>query len=84
MTPFEVAQQGFALTLANALAAILMFALITFVLLRIADRLSGLNFRGGIDLIEHDARALAVYLSVRYAVLGLGCAIILASVFLYS
>lgn len=84
MTPFEVAQAGFLLTLLNAGVAVLFFALVTFGLLRIADKISGLNFHRAINLIEDDPRAMTVYLSVRYAVLGLGNALILASVFLYS
>lgn len=84
MTPFEVAQAGFLLTLMNAGVAVLYFAVVTFGLLRIADRISGLNFKRAIDLIEMDQRSMAIYLSVRYAVLGLGNALILAAVFLYS
>lgn len=84
MTVFEVAQAGFLLTLINAGVAVLLFSVITFALLRIADKISGINFRKAVDKIEDDPRAMAVYLSVRYAVLGIGSALILASVFLYS
>lgn len=84
MTPFDIAQAGFVLTLEQAAAAVLMFAIVTFVLLRIADKLSGLDFKRAVDSIEQNPTALASYLAVRYAVLGLGNALVIASVFLYA
>ena len=84
LSPMEIAQAGFLLTLTNAAVAVLAFSVITFVMLRAADWLSGLNLRKAIDVVETDPKALALYLGARYFVLGIGNALILASIFMYS
>jgi hypothetical protein len=82
--PIQIAQAGFYITLMNAAAAVTMFSVITFLLLRIANHLSGVTFSKAYSIIEYDTRALSLYLSVRYAVLGLGNALIIASIFKYA
>ena len=84
MTPFEIARAGFWLTMLNAGVAIVMYSVIVFALLRLADRISKVNFRQSLDIINDNPMALSVYLSARYFVLGTGSALILASAFLYS
>lgn len=84
MNPLDLAKAGFLLTLTNAAVAILMFSVITFVLLRIANKLSDIHFGTSYNTIATNPMALAVYLSVRYAVLGFGNAIIIAAIFMYS
>lgn len=85
MTPYEVAQAGFWLTLQQAAIAVIMYTVLVFVLLRIANYLSGFEVDDVLDRIqEQDPRGMAIYLSVRYAVHGLGIAMILASVFQYA
>lgn len=84
MDPIQVAQAGFYITLMNAAAAVTMFSVITFVLLRVANYLSHLTFKESYAIVASDPRALSVYLSVRYAVLGLGNALIIASIFKYA
>jgi len=82
--PIQIAQAGFYITLMNAAAAVTMFSVITFLLLRIANHLSHITFSKAYFSMSTDTRALALYLSVRYAVLGLGNALIIASVFKYA
>jgi hypothetical protein len=83
MTPLQIAQQAFYLTLINAGVAVVAFSVVTFLLLRIANLLSGIHFETSYKMISQDNRALALYLSVRYAVLGLGNAMILSAIFMY-
>jgi len=82
--PIQVAQAGFLLTLLNAAVAVTMFSTITFVLLRIANALSHITFKDSYEIVMQNPTALAIYLSVRYAVLGLGNALIIASIFKYA
>lgn len=83
MDQIDVVTIGFFVSLAKATISVLMFSTITFILLRVANKLSGIHFETSYQLIQNDARALSAYLSVRYAVLGLGNAYIIASNFLY-
>lgn len=84
MDPIQIAQAGFYITLMNAAAAVTIFSVITFLLLRIANHLSHITFSEAYERISQDTRALSLYLSVRYAVLGLGNALIIASIFKYA
>lgn len=84
MTPFEVAQASFWLTLLNAGVAIVMYAVIVFSLLRIADKISGANFGESFQKVTELPLALAIYLGLRYFVLGIGSAMILAASFMYA
>lgn len=83
MEQFDVVFLGFLVSLAKATVSVLMFSTITFLLLRLANKLSGINFGMSYSLIQNDPKAVAIYLSVRYAVLGLGNAYIIASNFMY-
>ena len=83
MDQIDVVVIGFLVSLAKATISVLMFSTITFLLLRVANKLSGINFGMSYSLIQNDPKALSIYLSVRYAVLGLGNAYIIASNFLY-
>lgn len=83
MDQIDVVTIGFFVSLAKATISVLMFSTITFLLLRVANKLSGVHFESSYREISTDANALAIYLSVRYAVLGLGNAYIIASNFLY-
>lgn len=82
MTPQEVAQAGFWLTMQYATIAVLMYSVLVFVLLRIANKLSGINFDSSFQ--NMDPRSQSIYLSTRYAVHGFSIAIVLASVFQYA
>lgn len=82
MTPYEIAQAGFWLTLQNAVVAVLMYTVLVFTLLRLANKLSGISFNEIFQ--DMDRRSQAIYLSTRYAVHGLSIAIVLASVFKYA
>lgn len=83
MDQIDVVVVGFLVSLAKATISVLMFSTITFLLLRVANKLSGIHFESSYTRIEDNAQALSMYLSVRYAVLGLGNAYIIASNFLY-
>lgn len=83
MDQIDIVTVGFLVSLAKATISVIMFSTITFFLLRIANKLSGIHFESSYALIEQDAKALSMYLSVRYAVLGLGNAYIIASNFMY-
>lgn len=83
MEQFDIVIVGFLVSLAKATVSVLMFSTITFLLLRIADKLSSIRFAHAYLVVSTDPKALAVYLSARYAVLGLGNAYIIASNFLY-
>lgn len=82
MTPFEVAQAGFWLTLQNAVVSVVMFTVLVFVLLRIANKLSGIKFTETFSTMS--PRDQGIYLSVRYASLSLSAALIIAASFLYA
>lgn len=82
MTPQEIAQAGFWLTMQYATIAVLMYSVLVFVLLRVANKLSGINF--GLAFDNMDSRSQSIYLSTRYAVHGFSTAIILAAVFQYA
>ncbi len=84
MTQFDIVQFGFFVTLAKAAMSVLMFSTITFLLLRIANKLSHVDFKESLGIIQGNPTALSTYLSVRYAVLGLGNALIIAANFMYS
>lgn len=83
MEQLDVVIIGFLVSLAKATVSVLMFSTITFLLLRLANKLSGIHFETTYRTIQYDPKAVAIYLSVRYAVLGLGNAYIIASNFLY-
>lgn len=83
MDQIDVVMVGFLVSLAKATISVLMFSTITFLLLRVANKLSGIHFESSYSLIQTDPKAVSIYLSVRYAVLGLGNAYIIASNFLY-
>lgn len=83
MDQIDVVTIGFFVSLAKATISVVMFSAITFLLLRLANKLSGVSFDSAYTTISGDPKALSVYLSVRYAVLGLGNAYIIASNFLY-
>lgn len=83
MEQLDVVQLGFFVSLAKAAVSVLMFSTITFLLLRLANKLSGIHFESSYSLIQNNPVALSIYLSVRYAVLGLGNAYIIASNFMY-
>lgn len=83
MDQFDVVVLGFLVSLSKAAVSVIMFSTITFILLRLADRISGIRFSDEFGVVSSDAKALAFYLSARYAVLGLGNAYIIASNFMY-
>lgn len=83
MDQIDVVMVGFFVSLAKAAVSVVMFSTITFLLLRIANHLSHISFNEAYRRIYDDSRALTIYLSVRYAVLGLGNAYIIASNFMY-
>ena len=83
MDQIDVVVVGFLVSLAKATISVLMFSTITFLLLRVANKLSGIRFEHAYMVVGTDPKALSIYLSVRYAVLGLGNAYIIASNFLY-
>jgi hypothetical protein len=83
MDQIDVVVIGFLVSLAKATISVIMFSTITFLLLRLANKLSGIHFESSYREIALDPKALSVYLSVRYAVLGLGNAYIIASNFMY-
>lgn len=83
MEQFDVVFLGFLVSLTKATVSVLMFSTITFLLLRVANKLSGIHFESSYSLIQTDPKALSIYLGVRYAVLGLGNAYIIASNFMY-
>lgn len=82
MTPQEVAQAGFWLTMQYATIAVLMYSVLVFALLRVANKLSGINFSQAFD--NMDSRSQSIYLSTRYAVHGFSIAVVLAAVFQYA
>lgn len=83
MEQLDIVILGFLVSLTKAAVSVLMFSTITFLLLRLANKLSGVHFETAFSKIEADPKALSVYLSVRYAALCLGNAYIIASNFLY-
>ncbi len=83
MDQIDVVVVGFLVSLAKATISVLMFSTITFLLLRVANKLSGISFNSAYMTLSGNPQALSMYLSVRYAVLGLGNAYIIASNFLY-
>lgn len=78
---FEIANVTFWLNLRNATVAFLLFTVLNFLILRVGDRLSGINLKKSMDLIEQDPQALAHYFGERHKALAISGAIIIAAAF---
>lgn len=79
---FDAANAAFWLNLRTGLVAWLMFTVLLFLVLRVSDKMAGINFRSGFDIIEQDPVALAHYFGERHKSLSISGAIIIAAVFL--
>lgn len=79
---FSAANAAFWLNLRTGVVAWALFTALTFLVLRVADRISGIDFKRGFDTIESDPVALAHYFGERHKSLSISGAIIIAAVFL--